>query len=260
MSGDAAHRLAAAGVDNPRLDARLLLAHAKDDPVLFESFIARRAAREPLAYITGHKEFWSLDFEVGPGVLIPRPETETVIEGVLAAFPDRAADLQILDLGTGSGCLLIALLKEYPKAHGLGLEKSEETRSYAQRNAVRHGISKRCEIREGGWPGVPGGSYDVIVSNPPYIRSQDISGLSPEIYHYEPALALDGGEDGLAAYRMLAPEIARILRPGGSAFLEIGAGQGPAVSALFAASAMEIRALTRDLAGIPRVLVAQAKK
>ena len=258
MSSDAAHRLAAAGVDNPRLDARLLLAHAKDDPVLFESFITRRAAREPLAYIIGHKEFWSLDFEVGPGVLIPRPETETVIERVLGEFPDRTAPLRVLDLGTGSGCLLIALLNEYPKADGLGLEKSEETRRFALRNVARHGIAERCEIREGGWPGIPGGPYDVILSNPPYIRSREIFGLPPEICRFEPLLALDGGEDGLAAYRALAPEVARLLRPGGYAFLEIGAGQGQAVSALFAAAGMKPMALTPDLAGIPRVLAAKA--
>ena len=260
MSSDAVKRLTAAGVDNPRLDARLLLAHAKNDPMLFESFVARRAAREPLAYITGHKEFWSLDFEVGPGVLIPRPETETVIECVLAAFPDRTAPLQLLDLGTGSGCLLITLLKEYPKARGLGLEKSEKTRRFALRNVARHAMARRCEIREGGWPGLPEGAYDVVLSNPPYIRSHEICGLAPEVCRYEPVMALDGGEDGLTAYRALAPEITRLLRPGGYAFLEIGVGQDKTVPALFAAAGMEPVALTPDLAGNPRVLTAKPKE
>ena len=258
LTANAVGRLAAAGIDNPRLDARLLLAHASGDAARFESLVARRVAREPLAYITGHKEFWSLDFEVGPGVLIPRPETETVIERALAQFPDRQAALQVLDLGTGSGCLLIALLKEYPNAQGLGLEMADDARAFAERNIARHNLGARCAIRSGSWGEAISSTYDVILSNPPYIRSADIAGLEAEISAYEPLLALDGGADGLSAYRALAPEIARLLRPGGYAFVEIGAGQAAAVGDLFRDEGLQLGAIAPDLAGIPRVVTARA--
>jgi release factor glutamine methyltransferase len=259
LPADAVQRLADAGVDNPRLDVRVLLAHANGDASVFESLVARRAAREPLAYIVGRKEFWSLDFEVGPGVLIPRPETETVIERALAQFPDLTASLRVLDLGTGTGCLLISFLKEYPNASGLGIEISDEARSVALRNVARHGLTERCEILVGGWPGIITGAYDVILSNPPYIRSADIAGLEPEVSRYEPALALDGGPDGLWAYRALAPEIALLLRPLGYAFVEIGAGQSEAVRGLFGEAGLEFVAFTSDLAGIPRVLTVKTR-
>ncbi len=252
----AVRRLAAAGIDNPRLDARVLWAHGGGDEALFESFVARRAAREPLAYITGHKEFWSLDFEVGPGVLIPRPETETVIEAALSAFPDRVAPLNVLDLGTGTGCLLIAFLNEFVNAHGLGIEKSEEARAFALNNVVRHGLVGRCEVHRGDWADMVGGAYEVILSNPPYIRTSDIPGLQPEVTCYEPVLALDGGLDGLSAYRALAPEIARLLCPGGLAFVEVGAGQSDEVAAVLAQAGLEAAEVTADLAGIRRVLTA----
>ena len=260
LLNNAVRRLAAAGIDNPRLDARLLMAHAHGDSTLFESCVARRAAREPLAYITGHREFWSLDFEVGPGVLVPRPETETIIEQALAQLTDRTPPLKVLDFGTGTACLLTAFLKEYPNAHGLGLEISNEARTFALRNITRHGLGARCEIRAGGWPVAFFGSYDVILSNPPYIKTADIAGLEPEVSCYEPALALDGGPDGLTAYRALAPEIARLLGPGGYAFVEIGTGQDEAAGRLFGEAGLELRGIAADLAGIPRVLTMRAKK
>jgi len=259
LQADAVRRLADAGVDNPRLDARVLLAQANGDASLFESLVSRRAAREPLAYIVGRKEFWSLDFDVGPGVLIPRPETETVIERALTQFPDRTAPLRVLDLGTGTSCLLITFLKEYPNARGLGLESSDKALAIALRNVARHGLTGRCEIRAGGWPGIIAGRCDVILSNPPYIRSVDIAGLEPEVSRYEPALALDGGQDGLSAYRALAPEIALLLQSGGYAFVEIGAGQGEAVRGLFGEAGLEFVALTSDLAGIPRVVTVKTR-
>lgn len=252
---DAVHHLTAAGVKNARLDVRLLWNHAAADAVLFASFVARRAAREPLAYITGRKEFWSLDFEVGPGVLIPRPESETIIEQALALFPDRGAALKILDLGMGSGCLLIALLKEYRNACGLGIDLSEQARAYAMRNVVRHGLAGRCEIRAGDWNEAPRGPYDAILSNPPYIKTADLAGLEPEV-GYEPVEALDGGPDGLAAYRALAPALARLLSPGGRALLEIGAGRAGEVGAVLAQCGLEVIKQAPDLAGIPRVLIA----
>ena len=288
---DAVERLRAAGVDNPRLDARILWAHAQSNPPLeggskfaqqisgrgqspaldpspknpsdfstlpqgegrvaerFEQLIRRRIAREPVAYITGHKEFWSLDFVVGPGVLIPRPETETLIEQLLKRFPDRAAPLEMLDLGTGSGCLLIAALSEYPGATGTGVDASDEALEWAARNIAAHGLESRgrligCDFTE------IGGVYDVILSNPPYIRTQDIAVLAPDVRLYEPARALDGGADGLDAYRVLAPEIERLLKPDGLAFLEIGAGQGPAVGKL-----MKTIEIVPDLAGIDRCVI-----
>jgi release factor glutamine methyltransferase len=253
----AARRLATAGVDNPRLDARLLLAHAGRDSVLFESFIARREAREPLAYITGRKEFWSLAFKVGPGVLIPRPETEAIIEAALTAFPDRSDALSVLDLGTGSGCLLVAFLKEFMNARGLGVEKTEETQAYAARNVENHCLGGRCAIQAGNWADAIPGPFDVVLSNPPYIKTLELAGLQPEVARYEPVQALDGGPDGLQTYRDLAPEIARLLAPKGKAFLEIGAGQSDEVAALLRQAGLEIERVIADLAGIPRVLVAK---
>ena len=252
---DALHRLTVAGVENARLDTRLLWNHATGDAALFESLIARRVAREPLAYITRRKEFWSLDFEVGPGVLIPRPESETIIEQALALFPDRDAPLKVLDLGTGSGCLLISLLKEYPNASGLGIDLSKQARAYAQRNVTRHRLAGRCEILRGDWNEAPGGPYDAILSNPPYIKTADLPGLEPEV-GCEPVEALDGGPNGLLAYRTLAPALARLLSPGGRALLEIGAGCSGEVGAVLAQCGLEVIKQAPDLAGIPRVLIA----
>jgi release factor glutamine methyltransferase len=292
---EAATRLSAAGVSNPRLDARLLWEHARFSPLrrfappppqageertrqilsspvhggggsrsepeggsveqFFESLIARRAAREPLAYIVGRKEFWSLDFDVGPGVLIPRPETETIIEQACAHFTDRSAELTVLDFGTGTGCLLVAFLKEFIRAVGLGIENSGPARGYALRNVVRHDLAARGKIRAGDWDDGLTGRFDAILSNPPYIRTGELAGLEPELHH-EPQDALDGGPDGLAAYRLLAPAIALHLKPGGRAFLEIGAGQADAVCALLADAGVGDIRICPDLAGIPRVLSA----
>ncbi len=232
---DTIQRLRAAGVDNPRLDARLLTS---------EEQIARRIAREPVAYILGRKEFWSLDLAVGPGVLIPRPESETLIEQVLKHFPDRGAALDILDLGTGSGCLLAAALSEYPNAHGVGIDSSPEALVWARQN-----LRERVELVLGDFADARG-AYDVILANPPYIAASDIAGLAPEIRLYEPVRALHGGPDGLDAYRALAPLIRRLLKPEGRAFLEIGVGQGPAVAEL-----MKSTEIARDLAGIERCVI-----
>ncbi|MEI9930509.1 MAG: peptide chain release factor N(5)-glutamine methyltransferase [Rhizomicrobium sp.] len=209
----------------------------------------------PLAYITGHKEFWSLDFEVGPGALIPRPETETLIEAVLNRFPDKSAPLEILDLGTGTGCLLIAALSEYPNARGIGVDASEDALKWAERNVVKHSLTGRCRLEFGDWTKFPTGLADVILSNPPYIASESIHTLAPEIRKFEPVSALDGGLDGLDAYRSLALLIGRLLSPSGLAFLEIGQGQDKDVSAVLAAKGLQTREILTDLSGIGRCVV-----
>ncbi|HJW41315.1 MAG TPA: peptide chain release factor N(5)-glutamine methyltransferase, partial [Rhizomicrobium sp.] len=197
---EAVARLRDAGVDNPRLDARLLWEFGQSSGD-FESLIARRAAREPLAYITGRKEFWSLDFAVGPGVLVPRPDTETLIEQLIRERPDRLVPLSILDLGTGSGCLLIAALREYPNARGVGVDRSPEALAWARHNLIALGVEDRATLIETDWPEEASPGFDVVLANPPYIPTAEIETLEPEVCRYEPRAALDGGPDGLDAYR-----------------------------------------------------------
>lgn len=221
---------------------------------LFDAFLARREAREPLAYIVGHKEFWSLDFEAGPGVLIPRPETETLIEEALKAFPDRAAPLRILDLGTGTGCLLVTALTLYRNASGTGIDVSAAALSWARRNAAAHGVTGRCEIKEGGWADATGERFDLVFANPPYLSTAEMAGLAPELA-YEPSSALESGPEGIEAYRVLGPAIAAVLAAQGRAFLEIGAGQRAAAGAALEAAGLEIEAATPDLSGTPRCIV-----
>jgi release factor glutamine methyltransferase len=250
-----AKRLAAAGVDTSRLDARLLWQEAQrgegDVAALFESLVARRERREPIAYILGRKEFWSLDFAVGPGVLVPRPDTETLIEEALRVVPDRSASLRIADLGTGSGAILIAALTEFPNASGLGFESSPVAHRYALQNAARL-IGDRAEIRLRDWAQAQG-PFDLVFSNPPYIPSADIESLAPDVARHEPKQALDGGPDGLAAYRALAELLPGLLRPGGHALLEIGLGQAAAMGTLF--PSLEIVRIAPDLSGIPRCVI-----
>ena len=266
---EGARLLAAGGVESPRAEARLLLAHAlgvtrdqtlceshaltPDQAALFENMVARRAAREPSAYITGAKEFWSLQLDVGPGVLVPRPETETLIEEAVKLFPDRVTPLKIADLGAGSGALLIAALTEFPGATGIGFESSPEAFAWARRNVERH-VPVRGEIRRADWSHAEG-PFDLVFSNPPYIPSAEIQGLDPEVCRFEPRAALDGGPDGLDGYRTLAELLPRILKPGGHAILELGFGQAPAMELLFRGSGLQLKTIAADLAGIPRALV-----
>ena len=269
-----AARLAAAGIENARSEAWLLLAAATGreraaliagapetlgavQQARLDELVRRRCAREPLAYILGEKEFWSLRFKVGPAVLIPRPETETVVEAVLAQLPERDRPLRLLDLGTGSGCLLLALLSELPHATGLGVDDSSAALALAGRNAERLGLAARADFRQGRWGAGLREPFDVIVSNPPYVAERDWDGLQPEIRQFEPKAALVAGSDGLAAYRALAPECARLLAQGGVCALEIGFGQGDAVAALLATQGLMLTERRRDLAGIERCLVAR---
>jgi len=261
-------RLREAGVDNPRLDARLLWEHADRiqrsalvaydrREYIFGRLIARRAAREPLAYITGRKEFWSLDFDVGPGCLIPRPDTETLIDELTRIVSDRAAPLAILDLGTGSGCILVAALKEYPNARGVGIDSSPDALGWAARNIAAHKLEDRASLMETGWLEEATPGFDIVLSNPPYIPTADIAGLEPDVRDHEPLAALDGGPDGLDAYRALSKRITRLLRPGGHALLEIGAGQAETVSRLLAGRNLQVLRTVKDLAQIPRAIVAR---
>jgi release factor glutamine methyltransferase len=257
----AAKRLAAMGIDTSRLDARLLWRHAQQ-PVLregegeilarFESLVARREKHEPIAYILGRKEFWSLDFEVGPGVLVPRPDTETLIEEALRIVPDHKAPLKIGDLGVGSGALLIAALKEFPNAIGIGFESSPEAHHWAQRNLARL-MPQAGQVLLADWSAAPKNDFDLIFSNPPYIPSAEIESLAPDVSHFEPRAALDGGADGLAAYRALAELLPSLLKKGGHALLEIGLGQAQAMGTLF--PKLEIVRIAPDLGAIPRCVI-----
>ena len=267
-------RLAAADVESARFDARVLLAKAMNvapDELIggaepseaqvaeFERLLARREAREPLAYITGHKEFWSLDFEVGPGALVPRADSETLIEEAMKEFPDRAAPLEVLDLGTGSGCLLIAFLASYSHAGGVGIDSSPDALSWARRNVAKHGLAQRCVLRKSDWADGIDGRYDLVFCNPPYLTTGELEDVAPEIGRFEPRGALDGGENGLAAYGSLGPLIARILKPGGRALLEIGSTQGPAVETVLDQYSLETLRIANDLAGCARCVVAATR-
>jgi release factor glutamine methyltransferase len=267
---EATRRLAEADIENPRGEARLLLAHAlgisrdqaltatptPDQTARFAALVSRRATHEPFAYITGRREFWSLDFEVGPGVLVPRPDTETLIEEALRVIPDRTAPLRIADLGTGSGAILIAALSEFPNATGMGFESAPDAFAWSSRNAARL-MSQRAQIRLEDWDAAAG-PFDLVFSNPPYIPAADIESLAIDVSRFEPRAALDGGPDGLDAYRALSRLLPRILRPGGHALLELGIGQANSMEFLF--SGLDLVRIAPDLAGIPRCLVLQNNK
>jgi release factor glutamine methyltransferase len=271
-----ASRLRQAGIEDAEADARLLIAHALgidraeliangeralsgDETKAIDALGERRLRHEPVARIFGIKEFWSLSLQVGPAVLVPRPETETVIEAALdAAVRDglRMEKLRILDIGTGSGALLLALLSELPNAVGIGSDISAAALEVARANAERSGLAGRatfvaCDIAAG-----LQGPFDLIVSNPPYVARGDIASLAPEVRDYDPALALDGGTDGLDGYRAIAADARRLLAPGGKLIVELGAGQEPAVRVLFTKAGLTAAAARDDLAGIPRALSA----
>jgi release factor glutamine methyltransferase len=228
-------------------------ASAPIEAVTFEALVARRAAREPLALILGRREFWSLEFAVSSATLIPRPDSETLIEAALAAFADRAPPRRVLDLGTGTGCLLLAALSEFRGAIGVGVDRSAAAAALAARNAASLGMADRATFVCGDWASALDGRFDLVVCNPPYIPSSDLRDLMPEVARYEPHSALDGGADGLAAYRRLLPELHRLLTPNGFAALELGAGQGETVAGL-ARDAGFSATMRKDLSGIVRVL------
>lgn len=250
--------------ETPGLDAELLMAHALglsrealllghlDDivPANFAGLLARRLAGEPIAYIAGTRAFWTIELTVGPGVLIPRPDSETLIEAAVDHFDGRAPET-ILDLGTGSGALLMAALDQWPNASGLGIDRSPDALEIARANARRLGLADRVRLCAGDWAEGIDTRFDLVLCNPPYIESG--AALPRDVSGYEPAAALFAGLDGLDAYRRLAPMFARLIAPGGIACVEIGASQAEAVMALFRAEGLA-PSLLRDLAGRDRCI------
>ena len=271
-----AEKLRAAGIETPELDARVLIAHAlgSDHAALVAAashaldaaawnamtrFAERRLRREPVARIVGCKEFWSLRLQVDSTTLVPRPETETLVEAALAEIEsvgDRTRPLRIADLGTGSGAILLALLSELPNAFGVGTDTSFGALHLARHNA-RHLQLGRAAFVACDFGAALVGSFDLIVANPPYIASDEIARLAPEVRDYDPPAALDGGPDGLDCYRAIAATIAPLLKPAGVLVVELGAGQAAAVGALFSQAGLAPVCLRTDLAGTPRALVAR---
>ncbi len=262
-----AARLAQSGVESSAREARLLMAHLLGEPstalldparpidaVAFDALLARRAAREPMAMITGRQGFWTLELAVSAATLIPRADSETLIEAALAAFPDRLMVRSVLDLGTGTGCLLLAALAEFPAARGLGIDISADAARLAAGNARANGLPQAM-FAVGSWADPLAGTFDLVLSNPPYIESAVVPALMPEVARYEPRRALDGGADGLDAYRAILSMLPRLLAPGGVAVLEIGARQADAVAALARAAGFAQPAVRRDLAGHARAVV-----
>lgn len=266
----------AAGLDSPELDARLLVGHALglDHTALtlaadrtlsdgemsaLQALTARRLKREPVARILSVKEFWGLPLRVTAATLVPRPETETVVEAALAlidAGGGRARGLRIADFGTGSGALLLALLAELPSATGVGTDVSTDALETARGNADQLGLVPRAQFIACDFGAALPGGFDLIVSNPPYVASADIATLAPEV-QYDPRAALDGGADGLAAYRSIAADAARLLTPGGHLVVELGLGQERPVAMLLQAAGLAPSPARHDLAGIPRALAAR---
>lgn len=252
----AAARLAAAGIPTPELDARLLLAHANQDEELFNSFIARRLQAEPVAYIIGFKGFWMRDFIVTPDVLIPRPDTETLIEVVKKLYPADAA-LEFLELGIGSGCISISLLDEFPNARADGVDKSEAALKVAAKNAID--LTERLNVQYSDWfQDLPAKQYNFIISNPPYITAEAMTGLQTDVKNYEPHLALTPGATGLESYRAIAVGAANFLKAYGRVIVEIGQNQEEDVAEVFAAHSFELESMHKDLGGINRCLVFKA--
>jgi release factor glutamine methyltransferase len=273
---DIARRLRDHGIDTPDLDARILVGHALglDHTALMrageqqleaaeiariETLVERRLAREPIARITGIKEFWGLPLKITPAVLVPRPETETVVEEALATLDRTAARsraLRIADLGVGSGAILIALLTELPSSCAIGTDRDPTALALARENARRLGVATRAAFVACDFGAGLASGCDLIVTNPPYICTDEIAELEPEVREFDPHGALDGGSDGLAAYRTIAIDARRILAPGKYLIAEIGKGQGDAVAALFAAAGFGGMRIVPDLAGVSRAVVA----
>jgi release factor glutamine methyltransferase len=265
----------AAAIEAAALDARVLLCaalaidHASlvRDPghllgaaaARVQSFAERRLKREPVSRILGYKEFWGARFALDPAVLDPRPDTETLVEALLGhAGGELGLERRILDLGVGSGAILCALLRNFTKASGVGVDLSPQACAIARRNLALLGLASRALILCGNWAAPIRGGFDIIVSNPPYIAHDQIACLEPEVRDHDPALALDGGADGLAAYRLLSPSLPNLLAPGGVVALECGAGQRKDVDVILRGAGLSPFAVRLDLAGAERVILARA--
>jgi release factor glutamine methyltransferase len=264
-------RLEAAGLAGPVIDARLLVEAAAEatradivtDPhraltpeqeATLDDYLTRREHREPVSHILGRKGFWKIMLQVTADVLTPRPDTETLVELVLRDLPETKA-FSMLDLGVGSGAIILAILAERPAGKGLGVDVSDEALAVARENAANLGLAGRVALLRGDWTrGLGDASFDLVVANPPYVRSAEIAALAPEVRDHEPRLALDGGADGLDAYRELAPEILRVLKPGCPFAVEIGFDQSAEVEALFKTAGAESVATHKDLANRDRVV------
>ena len=262
------------GIDSAELDARLLAGAAlnldltgliaastravtPNEAISLDSFLQRRLAGEPVARILGSKEFWGLPIKLSPATLVPRPDTETVVELALEIARDEADATPrcIVDIGTGSGAILLALLSEWREATGVGTDVSVLALQTASDNAKRLGLAQRASFVACNYTAALSGSFDLIVSNPPYIRSSDIAELDREVRDYDPFAALDGGTDGLDAYRAIVPQAVHLLAPGGMLIVEAGHGQSGPISQLMSASGLtSARPPKADLAGIPRAI------
>jgi release factor glutamine methyltransferase len=260
-----------AGFETAALDARLLLLTAlgisatdlvtqpdtplsPDQAETLASFAHRRLTHEPVARIVGVREFWGLPFHLSPETLVPRPDTETVVETALDLIPDRQAPLRIVDFGTGSGCILVALLHELPQATGLGVDLSFGALATARANAADNRVDRRCQFVLSHWADAISGTFDLMVSNPPYIASGVIPTLDEEVREHDPRLALDGGSDGLEPYRILLSEAGRLLASGGLIAVEIGYDQAQDLTGLAGAYGLEILRIAHDLSGNPRCI------
>lgn len=267
--GIATQALRASGIEQPAREARLLLAlalglpsGAVPDPDTaipegFWSLLDRRAAHEPMARLRGHQGFWTLDLGLSPQTLIPRADSESVIEAAVAACATRATVRRVLDLGTGTGALLLAALVEFPAAWGLGVDLVPAACSRAAANAAANGLSARAAFVCGDWNCAVAATFDLVLCNPPYVASGELTSLMPEVALHDPVLALDGGVDGLDAYRAIAPGLSAVLSHSGHAVLEHGEGQGAAVAAILHGNGLEVMGTRTDLGGIARVVVAR---
>lgn len=266
-------RLRDAGIPSYSLDAELLLAEVLDvareqvvfyperqlsesEIAAFHAYMKRREAREPMAHILGKREFFGRIFRVTKDTLDPRPDSETLIEAVLEVYKDRIIPLKILDLGTGTGCLLLTLLAEFPASSGVGVDLSPAALEVAKYNAKELGLEKHAGFQVKYWAEGILDKFDIIITNPPYIKAGDLAHLEPEVASYEPYTALVGGDDGLVCYRQLIPDIARLLTEGGLAVLEIGEGQEEEIAALLQKNQLNVAKYCKDLSGIIRCITA----
>lgn len=268
---DAALRLKKVGVKTSLLDSRLLLQHVlkityedllvsakrlvtDEENERFEKLLSRRLLREPISKILQYKDFWKCRFKTTTATLDPRPETETLIESVLAEYVDKNRELKILDLGTGTGCLLITLLKEYPNAKGLGVDASMEALKVAGENAAALEVTERANFVKGNWLKGVEGQFDIIVSNPPYIKTKQINHLSEEVRLFDPLSALDGGEEGLDCYKEITENLSKVMDKHAKVFFEIGKWQENDVTNIIKNNGFEINEVRKDILGIPRII------